>query len=178
MRMLLALACLLLGGCWTGEVLFSPADARQIVAPGLYEQTDGNGVQKQVRVTHRPDGMTHIEYTGESGEAPLLFGFVPFEGSGDSFLAWSVPADLPTSTVVYGLFRHESDGSFVFLSPPCTEESGADRIVRPDASPGVEGVPSCEFRSRDRLIAAMRRFHQSREAPPESRFRFVRITNG
>jgi hypothetical protein len=146
------LSAFLLIGCWSGEALYSDADAVPALEPGVYEMTAGEEHQS-VTVSILPTGVTQFEDKG--GKAS--YGFFPLgQGSRRTFVAWYKGEDESGSREqFYSLVERQPDGVIIFYQPTCDgDEAAIARAAGAQIQNGM--VPTCRFPSRVSLESAMR----------------------
>lgn len=158
MRAVIALAAaLLLAGCWEGESLYSAADARPAIAPGLYRTVSESGeVSPSVlRISALPDGMTRVQAVPGGDTDFLTIGLAPLDAEGRAFAAWTRPEGVERgNATAYGLLRRGDAGSYLYIVPMCGRTLGI--AVAAGASPHGRDALACRFTSRASIEAALR----------------------
>lgn len=163
---LFAAALLLLAGCWIGEELYRPEDARPVLAAGDYRlKGDAPGMVDSgtVRISMEADGTTRAVPVGEDGREDagdaFAFGLAPLDDEARLAAVWVTAMEgqpLDRDARLYGLLRRNGDGSHSLFFPPCEGESAA--AARAAGAEVMEGSDrgACVFQSRAQLEAALR----------------------
>lgn len=159
-------ALLLLSGCWIGDELYRPQDARPVLAPGDYTlrgETPGMVDSGTVRISILPDGTTRATPVSEGGsEDPgdaFAFGLAPLDEEARLAVIWVTAMEgqpLAGDARLYGVLRREGDGSHSFFFPTCEGETAA--AAQRAGAEVMEGGPQggCYFRNRAQLETALR----------------------
>jgi hypothetical protein len=159
MRLLLiAPLAFALAGCWAGLNLYSASDARPAIPPGLYKATSDGEAERVYRVSILPNGLTQFD-TGEKKE---IYGFVPLDAAGGSFVGWmnldedpAAAGETKEANQVYALVVSQPRGGFIAYAPECRDEAG--EIARRSGATVEKGESNvCFFRTRASLEAALR----------------------
>ena len=151
MRLLFALAALLLCSCWEGERFYTHDEARAVIAPGTYRllRPDGS-TMGEYRVSRRADGMTVIPDFSVAG-------FVPLDRENHFYLTWfetiSGYSPAPGDTV-YGLL--ERQGSDYRLLVPTCEDTRAIATAFGATVQEMRLPMPCKFPDRTSLEAGIR----------------------
>src|SRR5207253_6944727 len=88
------LACLTLAGCWYGNSLYAPSDAKPVVAPGVYRAPTEGETQRVYRVSILPNGMTQFD----GGDKKETYGFAPLGTASGAYVLWLPVKDEDKST--------------------------------------------------------------------------------
>lgn len=164
--LLVVLASLALASCWIGRSLYSPADARPAIPPGVYRTIAPDEPKRAYRVTILPNGLTQFD-TGEKQE---VYGFAPLDR--DSFVAWAEVEDTRPGedNQFYGMAVRQPGGAFMIYAPECKDEQA--EIARKSGATMEAGLSStCRFPTRASLEKAMRLMPRD----PSSAMRLERI---
>jgi hypothetical protein len=153
LRLLVAALSLGLSGCWIGDGLFVAGDARPVIAAGSYRLTAPGEQAAEGRVTIRPDGLT--SFAGPDGDE--VYGFAPLAADPSRFIGWMASKD-DDRLQIYFLAARKPGGSLTIYLPRC---SGADGDLARRAGAEVEqgSAPSCRFRNRAAIEAALQALH-------------------
>lgn len=153
---LIALIALALAGCWIGKSLYSNADARAAIAPGVYRVTGADVPTRVYRVSMLPSGLTQFD----GGEKKEVYGFAPLDRDRGTYVAWidlsdeDGPKDESSDNQIYALAVRHPNGEFLIYAPECKDE-GAE-IARKNGAVVETGMsPSCHFSSREALEKAL-----------------------
>jgi len=155
-RLFLVFAGLGLTGCWYGDRLYTPSDAKAAIRPGVYRATIENERDKVYRVSIETNGMTKLD----GGETPDLMGFSPLDTAGSKFVAWLPLKDKDTSDErgelqIYMLMVRVSVDEYRFYPPECKD--AAAEIARKNGATVEEGTsPACRFTSRADVEKSLR----------------------
>jgi hypothetical protein len=173
MRILIVFAAFLLSGCWTGNSLYTAADARTALPPGRYRMVGDDGSPVIERVSIQADGMTRFE---SDDERPSVVGFAPLDRDGRKYAVWESrerEGREPGDAGVYWLLERRVDGEFLLFMPDCrrTEEIARAVGATIERSPGIL---ACHFPDRASLEEGLRRLHPD----PAEAARLVRVGDG
>jgi hypothetical protein len=163
-------ALLSLPACWTGGNLYSPADARPAIAPGVYRERDAPE-NETARISLRADGLT--ELTENDGSGPTVIGLSPIDGAAGRYVVWfseQVDGRTIDDVGLYGLLVRTEADELLFFLPQCDETEQ----IAVAAGAVVERFPTpmtCRFPDRSSLERAMRQF---RPRDDEASLRLVR----
>lgn len=155
-RLFLVFACLGLTGCWYGDRLYTPSDAKAAIRPGVYRATIENERDKVYRVSIETNGMTKLD----GGETPDLMGFSPLDAAGRTFVAWLPLKDKDTSDErgelqIYMLMVRVSADEYRFYPPEC--KGAAAGLAQKNGATVESGTsPACRFSSRADVERALR----------------------
>lgn len=155
MRLLIPLLALLLSSCWMGRDIYTPKDARQALAPGIYSMTDPDGKVHEVRVSILGDGMTSISEDGDED----VSGFAPLDNEGRKFVHWMniAGAEPKDPNQFYQLAERRPDQSVIIYAPSC--EAAEAEVARAAGAAIERGMAAtCRFQNRASLEDAMRHF--------------------
>ena len=155
-RLFLVFAGLGLTGCWYGDRLYTPSDAKAAIRPGVYRATIENERDKVYRVSIETNGMTKLD----GGETPDLMGFSPLDPRRGTYVAWLPLRDKDTSDErgelqIYLLMMRVGPDEYRFYPPECKD--AAAEIARKNGATVEEGTsPACRFTSRADVEKALR----------------------
>jgi hypothetical protein len=154
---LIAWLSLVLAGCWVGKGLYSNADARPAIPPGVYRATGPDQPPRIYRVSMLSNGLTQFD----SGENKETYGFAPLDSGRGTYVAWldlkpdGAGIDVNGDVQIYALVARESNGEFLIVPPECKDEEAAmARKVGATVETGT--APACRFPDRRALEKAMR----------------------
>jgi hypothetical protein len=154
---LIAFVSITLAGCWIGKSLYSNADARPAIPPGVYRLTGPDEPTKVYRVSMLPNGLTQFD----SGEKKETYGFAPLDSGRGTYVAWldlkpdGAGIDLNDDVQIYALVARQSNGEFLIVPPECNDEE-AEMARKAGAAVETGTAPACRFPDRRALEKAMR----------------------
>ena len=155
-RLLLILACLGLTGCWYGDRLYTPSDAKPVMRPGVYRATIEDEPTKVYRVSIEADGMTRLD----GGESPDLMGFSPLDPQNGTYVAWLPLKDKDKSDErgelqIYLLVVRVGTDEYRFYPPECKD--AAAELAKKNGATIEDGTsPACRFSKRADIEKALR----------------------
>jgi hypothetical protein len=154
--LLIALASILLTGCWYGVGLYTPSDARPALKPGVYEATAKDEPTKSYRVSMLPGGLTQFD----CGEKKETYGFVPLDPARGTYVLWLPVKDDDAKSAdgefqIYLLMVRVREGEYRIYPPECRDE--AQQVAVKSGATIDTGTPAaCHFTSRTSLETALR----------------------
>ena len=154
MRRLLLILAWALTGCWYGERLYTPSDARPAIPPGVYRATIENEKDKVYRVSIEANGMTKLD----GGESPDLLGFSLLDPARGTYVAWlplKDKSDERSEIQIYLLMVRTAPDEYRFYPPEC-KDAAAD-LARKNGATAESGTdPACRFDKRADVERALR----------------------
>jgi len=155
---LLALACLLLAGCWYGNSLYAPSDAKPVIAPGVYRATTEGETERIYRVSILANGMTQFDGNGKKE----TYGFAPLGPASGTYVLWLPVKDEDKSSndqagefQIYLLMVRVRDGEYRVYAPEC-KDAAAEIARKAGAVIETGSSAACRFDTRAQLEKALR----------------------
>jgi hypothetical protein len=155
-RALIAFASIFLAGCWYGNSLYTPSDAKPVVRPGIYRATAEGETDRVYRVSMLSNGMTQFD----GGEKKEIYGFAPLSSGSGTYVLWipmkdedKAASNEPGEFQLYLLMVRLRDGEYRVYAPEC-KEAAAEIARKAGAAIEAGTSPACRFDTRAQLEKA------------------------